>query len=175
MASLIRYNHEHVWGGRSFGIGLESKWGWEIGLASGKNGGVVRNVQNWVVDQLVDLLGLLYSVTELGGGSITELGGGSIGGPSGASVASEFDFKGLIFFIKSWRKCAFGQIASSFGFSHSNKCLIGGVLFLEIPFLFLFSTALSGHALLIQHPVVILGETIFWGLKSTNKPRILST
>ncbi|KAI7987335.1 hypothetical protein LOK49_LG13G02058 [Camellia lanceoleosa] len=65
--------------------------------------------------------------------------------PLTPQVASEFDFKGLIFFIKSWRKCAFGQIASSFG------------------------------ALLIQHSVVILGETIFWGLKSTKKLMILST
>ncbi|CAL5441071.1 unnamed protein product [Camellia sinensis] len=43
--------------------------------------------------------------------------------PLTPQVASEFDFKGLIYFIKSWRKCAFGQIASSFGFSHSNNAL----------------------------------------------------
>ncbi|KAI8530707.1 hypothetical protein RHMOL_Rhmol11G0080600 [Rhododendron molle] len=51
-------------------------------------------------------------------------------------VALDFDFKVFIFCIKSWRKCAFGQIATSFGFAHSSKCKTGGVLFLEIPLLF---------------------------------------
>ncbi|KAI7988507.1 hypothetical protein LOK49_LG13G02063 [Camellia lanceoleosa] len=95
--------------------------------------------------------------------------------PLTPQVASEFDFKGLIFFIKSWRKCAFGQIASSFGFSHSNKCLIGAGLMQFFSEIGVGSLVHVYDALLIQHSVVILGETIFWGLKSTKKPMILST
>ncbi|CAL5418462.1 unnamed protein product [Camellia sinensis] len=39
--------------------------------------------------------------------------------------------------------CAFGHIATTFGFSHSSKCITGGILSLEISFLFPLSTALS--------------------------------
>ncbi|THG16369.1 hypothetical protein TEA_019164 [Camellia sinensis var. sinensis] len=63
--------------------------------------------------------------------------------PEQLQVASDFDFNDLISFIKSWRMCAFGHIATTFGFSHSSKCITGGVLSLEISFLFPLSTALS--------------------------------
>ncbi|CAL5432006.1 unnamed protein product [Camellia sinensis] len=68
--------------------------------------------------------------------------------PFSPQVASDFDFKDLISFIKSWRMCAFGHIATTFGFSHSSKCITGGVLSLEISFLFPLSTALSEQFLL---------------------------
>ncbi|KAI8525767.1 hypothetical protein RHMOL_Rhmol13G0255600 [Rhododendron molle] len=45
---------------------------------------------------------------------------------SGLIVALDFGFKVFIFCNKSWRKYAFGQIATSFGFAHSSKCKTGG-------------------------------------------------
>ncbi|KAG5540407.1 hypothetical protein RHGRI_020584 [Rhododendron griersonianum] len=68
--------------------------------------------------------------------------------PFAPQVASDFAFGDFFSFTKSWNKCAFGQIATSFGFSLSSKRLTGGVSYLEISFLFRSSTALSGHFLL---------------------------
>ncbi|KAJ6347707.1 hypothetical protein OIU76_004234 [Salix suchowensis] len=94
------------------------------------------------------------------------------------------DLDTLLSFLKTWRKRASGQIASSIGFFRSKKCLIGGFSSLEIFCWFPLSIALSGcflfneqyrgvmhkfseigvaslvhlvNALLIQHPVEVLG------------------
>lgn len=61
-------------------------------------------------------------------------------------VGLNFDLNTFISF-KTWSKCAYGQIATRNGFLHSRKYWIGVFLSLEISFLFLLSTALSGQLL----------------------------
>lgn len=104
--------------------------------------------------------------------------------PLGFQVLLGSDLDSLVSFLKTWRKRASGQIVSSIGFFHSKKCSIGGFSSLEIFCWFPLSIALSGcflfneqyrgvmqnfsergvgslvhlvNALLIQHPVGILG------------------
>lgn len=68
--------------------------------------------------------------------------------PFAPEVVFDIDLQGLVSFIKSWRKFAFGLLSTKTGFSHSKKCWTGVSSSLEISFLFLSSTALSGQLLI---------------------------
>lgn len=57
----------------------------------------------------------------------------------------DLDLDGFISFIKTWSKCASGQIASGFEFFQFKKCSTGGFLSLETFFWFPLLTALSGQ------------------------------
>ncbi|GLT91313.1 hypothetical protein SLE2022_092060 [Rubroshorea leprosula] len=71
--------------------------------------------------------------------------------PVGFQVALELDLKCFFFLVKTWKKCASGQIASILGFSLSKKSLTGGFLSMEISFwCWVFGALL---VFLIQHPV----------------------
>lgn len=60
-------------------------------------------------------------------------------------VLRDLDLEDLLSFLKTWSKCASGQLATSFEFFHSRKCSTGGFSPLEISFLFLLSIALSAQ------------------------------
>ncbi|KAG8638046.1 hypothetical protein MANES_15G186866v8 [Manihot esculenta] len=71
--------------------------------------------------------------------------------PVGCQVVPDLDLDGFISFIKTWSKCASGQIASSFGFFHFMKCSTGGFLSLETFFWFPLLIALSGQFYFNEH------------------------
>ncbi|KAA8525131.1 hypothetical protein F0562_007005 [Nyssa sinensis] len=79
--------------------------------------------------------------------------------PLNLEVTSDFDFKGLIFFIKTWRKGAFGQLATS-----------EGSLMQIFPEIGIGSLENIYNALSIQHPIGSFGN--FLGAE-VGKERVL--
>ncbi|VVA17210.1 PREDICTED: Cyclin-dependent [Prunus dulcis] len=68
--------------------------------------------------------------------------------PLGFQVVPGLDLKSFDIFLKTWSRCASGQIATSTGSFLSRKCLTGDFLSLEIFFWFPLLIALSGQFLL---------------------------
>lgn len=58
-------------------------------------------------------------------------------------VGLGLNLKGRDLYFETWRELLSGQIATSIGFLHSKKCLIGGSSSLEIFFWFPLLIALS--------------------------------
>ncbi|KAK6251590.1 hypothetical protein QUC31_009231 [Theobroma cacao] len=67
--------------------------------------------------------------------------------PVSFQIAPGLDLKGFSFLLKTWNKCASGQIATFSGCSHSKKYSTGGFSSMEIFFWFLLSIALSAQSL----------------------------
>uniref|UniRef100_A0A2C9UIB5 Uncharacterized protein n=1 Tax=Manihot esculenta TaxID=3983 RepID=A0A2C9UIB5_MANES len=79
--------------------------------------------------------------------------------PVGCQVVPDLDLDGFISFIKTWSKCASGQIASSFGFFHFMKCSTAGGVMQNFSEIGVGSLVNLFNALLIQHPVIAFGNT----------------